>query len=711
MLVADGMASANDLVGLVTAVCGALGAALGLPPLLASRRERRAQQAVEPPGPRLVLPSRVQLVDRVEEVGQVLRHLAAGEYVVTLEGGIGVGKSALAMEVAHRIAAGEGVGGGRSNAPVAFETLVWMDAANHCPDLVDLSRTLSLMTGERSLSAAPTAAKPDAIRSFLASHPCVLILDNLRVPADTTAQLPAFLRTLPSGSIALVSANTAGAVDGPRVEVPELPSSDAQELLAREAARRGVTALVQADGPLVARIHRLVGGNPRAIGLFVLACSRFAGPLSRLLDELETGQGQMTAALYDAVWSEVSAERRSVLIACAYLDGGADVGQVAAALAKPEDEVQPALAALWADGLLTSAPTLDRAAYTCSAPLRVFVRGRADASSLATVRTQLATYLAGRFGADWEDAAGAAAHVDAIRTLIRELDAAGDYRLCLDLFIAVYDILFTLGLFDDRIDLGWVAFHAADELWLPDEQSLALSVVSSTHAIRGEDSQAAQAVQLGLAIARQAGSAREIARQLRCEAFRLFRAGRAAEALAVVEAEDAEGMARGAGDPNNMIDILSLVGAARWHLGDLDGCEATVLRFLDECEQMPWERGKAYALRDLAEVRLLRRDFDAAADLAERARRIAEEYRDTRQLARIGLTQARLYLFGGRMRQAQDTARIAASQSHALLLTGEQAEAEAVGRLALRCLRMPWLRPFVTGRPRIRFTAMTVGGD
>jgi hypothetical protein len=170
-------------------------------------------------------------------------------------------------------------------------------------------------------------------------------------------------------------------------------------------------------------------------------------------------------------------------------------------------------------------------------------------------------------------------------------------------------------------------------------------------------------------------------------------------------------MARAAGDLNNMIDILSLIGAARWHLGDLASCEETVLRFLDECERMPWERGKAYALRDLAEVRLMQQNYSEAGVLAERAHRIAEQYKDVRQLARIGLTQARLYLFTGRMREAHDTARLAADESRALLLTGEQAEADAVRRLAARCLGMPWLRRTVTGRPRFRFTETTVGGD
>lgn len=135
------------------------------------------------------------------------------------------------------------------------------------------------------------------------------------------------------------------------------------------------------------------------------------------------------------------------------------------------------------------------------------------------------------------------------------------------------------------------------------------------------------------------------------------------------------------------------------------------MRFRDECERMPWERGKAYALRDLAEVRLMRGDQRGAADLAARAKEIATEYRDSRQLARIGLTEARLHLFAGRMRLARDTAAEAAQAAGNLPLLGEQAEALAIAREATRCLRMPWRRRQVTGKPRLRFTDWTIGGD
>ena len=691
-------------IPVITGAVAAVAGAIGLPKLLADRRERKTKPAGKP---NLVtqLPTRVKLVDRVTELAQVLRYLADGEPVVTVEGGRGVGKSALVLEAAHRHAAA-----GRGKAAKRPAALVWLNAQNDCPDLADLARKLSLSSGERSLTAAAMSDKAEAIRSYLAAHPTVLIVDNLRLSQGGTAPLRELFAMLPSGSQAIISSNAVGVLDGPRVAVPELVWEDARTLVVREAERAGVAGLKASDDSVLERVHRLVGGNPGAIRLFVAACAGRPGTVAEVLDEIESGAGE-TATLYGVIWTELPEGARSALAACALLAGGADQEQVATALGSPRPEVKESLRKLWIDGLVEDDQALDRTIYRCPPALRRFVLDHAGPERLRGARIRLATALTERFTKDWEDAAGAATQVEAIRTLLRDLAGDGEYRLCLDLFAAVYDILFTLGLFDDRIELGWGAYQAAAAAGLVEEQSLALSVVSSTHAVRGEDAEAARAVATGLEIARKAGSAREIARQLRCEGFRLFRAGRAEEALAAIEPEDAEAMARNAGDPNNMIDILSLVGAAQFHLGDLDACEATVLRFRDECERLPWERGKAYALRDLAEVRLMRGDRQAAEELAARARTIAVEWRDSRQLARIMLTEARLHLFAGRMRAAQEAASEAARTARKLPLPGEQAEAEAVAREAVRCRRMPWRRPRVTGKPVLRFTEWTIGGD
>lgn len=685
------------LISALAAVGGVVVAAIGL------RSKRKAAAAS---GPTTCIPARIKLVDRVSELTQVRRLLDSNEPVITVEGGRGVGTSTFAREAAHDHA--ERVGRRRRGKRIV--RLMWLDAENGCLDLADVARKVGLQDDEPSLPGAPAKAKKEALISYFAANPeTVLVIDNLRLPADEPSPLHDFLQSLPSGTRAIVSSNTVGMLDGPRIILSELPETDARTLIMQEAERRGVTDLAVADSPLVDRVYRLVGGNAQAIKLFITACIHQPGAVAELLDDIEAGAGE-TDTVYDVVWTELSEQARATLSLCALLHA-VNHDQVAIALDLTDAETKRALRQLRNDWLLESSQSLGRTVYRCPTALRTGALEHADGPRLDRARDRLAESLTDRFARDWENAAEAAHQIEAIRTLIQALASAGQYRLCVNLFAAVYDMLLTLGLFDDRITLGWVACEAASELGSVEEQSLALSVVSSTHALRGEDAEAAHAVKTGLDLARKAGSQKEIARQLRCEAFRLYRAGRVQEALDLLLSEDAEGMARDAGDPHNMIDILSLIAAAQFHLGDYEGCEATARRELAECERLPWQRAKAYPLRDLAEARLMLGDPRTAEDLAAQARTVAVARDDTRQTARIGLTEARLHLFAGRLRQARDTANQAVSATAKLLLRGEKEEAEAVAEEATRCLRLPWRRWRVVGKPRGRFTEWTIGGD
>ncbi|MGC5033956.1 hypothetical protein [Micromonospora sp. DT229] len=130
----------SEWLGLISGLLAVVAAVLGLPPLIVRLREAGRNRSGTP---KVLLPSRTQLVDRSNEVAQALQHLDRGEYLISIEGSIGVGKSALATEVAHRLA---------ERRPArkpghGFTSLVWFDAHNSVLSLADLARTLGLATG------------------------------------------------------------------------------------------------------------------------------------------------------------------------------------------------------------------------------------------------------------------------------------------------------------------------------------------------------------------------------------------------------------------------------------------------------------------------------------------------------------------------------------------------------------------------------------
>lgn len=671
------------------------------------RKRRQAELADRPP---IMLPSRIRLVDRTNEVFQVLRHLRDGEFVIAIEGNLGVGKSAVAAEVAHRMVDRVTAENARpSRRHAKYRWLAWIDAQNNCPTVADLARHFSLLSGDQGMSAAPDADKANALRAFLARQPSIIVVDNVRLTAVAAQEFIGFIRTIPTGSLAIVSANTPGRMAAPRILVEELQQDFMRELLRREAQRLDVKTILSADQATLDRAYALVGGNPRAIELLVLTCSRRPVTLREVVDELSVGQGNITDELYASVWESLAEEHRLTIIACAYLCGRALADQLSAALDIPWARLSTLVEVLWADGLLSALEQERSLYYTCSQVLRVFALNKAPDELLRSIRRRLARHFIDWFTDDWEDAEGAIPHIPVIRTLIEDLFDHGDHVLSLDLFDVTLDIFFTLGLFDDRIRLGWVAYNAATRLDDPVRQSVALSVVSSTHSLRGEHEPAARAIELGIEAARRAGSDKEMARQIRCRGYNEFRRGAIAEALDVIDG--AEEMAVTAGDPHNAVDILALRSAAEWHLGRFAECKRTVDRFLYFCEQIPWERGKAYPIREKAELAIMERSFSDAGLLLAESRSIAEEYRDQRQLVRIGLSESRLLLHRRRMISARRRGRTVSDTAERLGLTGEMSEADAVVRAAIQTILLPWKRYSYFRNPRNRFTSMTIGGD
>jgi hypothetical protein len=161
--------------------------------------------------------------------------------------------------------------------------------------------------------------------------------------------------------------------------------------------------------------------------------------------------------------------------------------------------------------------------------------------------------------------------MNGLRATIMNLYEEGRDRQLQQLFGTTLDLFFTLGLFDDRIELGRLAYESADRFGDHRAASLACSVISSTHAIRGELPEAREALALGLVAAEHSGAAAETARQMRDTGFIHYRSGRAERALVAVEG--AEDLALSDGDLNNRVDVIGVQMASHWYLGNLDEAE------------------------------------------------------------------------------------------------------------------------------------------
>ncbi|HET9221453.1 MAG TPA: tetratricopeptide repeat protein [Roseiflexaceae bacterium] len=249
-----------------------------------------AQPPAERQRPWHNLPQRsyVHFVGRKPELEQLNRlllpHPRSRHFLVTLDGIGGVGKSALAIELAYRYREGYTT----LPADERFDAIVWVSAKRTLltaggiqqrqqtfNTLADLYREIATVLEQPAILQADAEQRRGLVERALAAQRTLLIVDNLETVDDE--ELLTFLRELPDPTKAIVT--TRHRIDiAYAVRLAGMPEADAKALMLVEAARKGVELTLAAESsqppepasgtPSVAvldDLYRKTGGIPLAI--------------------------------------------------------------------------------------------------------------------------------------------------------------------------------------------------------------------------------------------------------------------------------------------------------------------------------------------------------------------------------------------------------------------------------------------------------------
>ncbi|MEO0604353.1 MAG: winged helix-turn-helix domain-containing protein, partial [Myxococcota bacterium] len=215
------------------------------------------------------LPAEVTpLLGRQALIDDVLERLEGGHRLVTLCGQGGVGKTRLAVCMAHRLEA-------------AGEAVTFVDArATASQD--DLVRVVGAALRVRAATGADVAS------ALALRGPQVLVLDNLEQVADAAAEVVTSWLAEADAVRVLVTSRKPLHAPGEWVrEVPPLGDTDGVALLVDRAG-------VSADMPGVGALAGQLGGLPLAIELAAAQLRRM--PAEALLRRLDPGLTQLRAA-------------------------------------------------------------------------------------------------------------------------------------------------------------------------------------------------------------------------------------------------------------------------------------------------------------------------------------------------------------------------------------------------------------------------------
>ena len=237
-----------------------------------------------------------------------------------------------------------------------------------------------------------------------------------------------------------------------------------------------------------------------------------------------------------------------------------------------------------------------------------------------------------------------------------------EHKALVNVAFGSYDILFSLGLFNERIETALLATESAIK---SEELSLAahfITVSASTYTIIGNYSMAESELERGLRYAEESKDGLRIAYMKRCISLNYYRQGYVNEACKPLFGltkklkkliQDEHNLDRLNELRHAYIDILALIGAIEFFNKEYSSALTTFGDMLSACNEAEWKRAISYPLRDLGEIAMVyENNFPKAYKHLTDALELAKDYRDYRQIGKIELSLVKYMLYKNKLAKA-----------------------------------------------------------
>jgi LuxR family transcriptional regulator, glucitol operon activator len=248
------------------------------------------------------------LIGRQRLLQQIKQRLLRGAHPVTTLYGIGgVGKTALAREVAGQLA---------GHNPPTFDAVVWVTAKSarlEGEDIVEIAD--ALRTGAALIGAAADffaggeeLGDPVAtVLQYLEDFRILLVLDNLETAYDEFLT-ERFLPELRGDSRILITSRYGLGNAENRMEIPSLQPSEAEQLLRRSAELQGLQWLARENAGRVRDWVARMDHNPLSIKYFVIGAAAGYSP-----DQMLQRRGILLEYVCGNVYEHLTPGARTVL--------------------------------------------------------------------------------------------------------------------------------------------------------------------------------------------------------------------------------------------------------------------------------------------------------------------------------------------------------------------------------------------------------------
>ena len=614
------------------------------------------------------LPRCISFVGRGKEKDRIHKALLLSDaYAVSIDGIGGIGKSALALEIAHDCL--EVARGNKEADNIAhFKGFIWATAKAAQLSLDSLLDKIARALEYPGIAQQSLSDKKQAVKKLLRTDPYLLIVDNFETITDN--DVVDFVRALPAPSKVLITTRQQNLYWTHAISLKGLSQSEGLTLIRLEGQRLGVKALEEAEDEILTGLYEATGGAPLAIRWTVGQIKHRGQSLESILDVLHEARSDIFEDLFSRSWSLMTAEAQRVLLVMPIFVVPAERDAIEAASGlqgRGLDEALGLAVELW---LIEATDELraSRRRYTLHPLTRSFAQTRlaSEEGLKKDARLNLARYYMDKgckMRGEWGDVRGFPwfeAELQNIFAVMQWLNQNQKWEELISIFRCLYYFLGTAGYWDERLRFGKMVLEAAEAN--NDQRALAEMLYAQGWTLmrQGHFAEAEEILEASKKVHTDLQQQSSAAWAMITLAKMMVMQGNLERAKQIVE--DATNLAEEDEPLRNATGLLATKGKIELKLGNLDLARALFHESFELVNQQQYSSSGGSRLLDLGEVALAQNNLNEAETFFGKGLATSEACLRQDNIALAHFSLAKVHRLRGDKAEARRMAFIAKDQ-------------------------------------------------